>query len=1098
MAEVFGAMVLAPVWRRRGKRGEARRSAAERYRVALAHTSDAVVIADARGRFVEWNERAERLYGYREDEFADLTVARLVGKEPDAIRAMLDAAGANAGYQGNDVHRRRDGTAIPVDVTIRRLGSGTRGEYILIARGVSAETAGTEHEERYRTLLDSIQLAAFTVDLDASVTYVNPCFERLIGLPKEEILGPHGLDRFVPEEYWPELSRMVGELISGAKPSATVEVPIRQASGGQRLIRWTNTPLYSSDGRIVGLTGIGEDVTELRTAHETLGAIQRHLDALYDGAYSVNDLAEFDELLPAALRRAIELAGFDAGIVRLVSDDGRTLELAAQVGIPQEYAELASRFSLEEYPFVREESRRALHRLTLDSLLPPDISRVLHEGHLTFGVMMPLADRGSLLGTLVLMSRAPREVTDEQAQVLLTIGAQLGVGISRAKLIRADRKRRMYAERLVVLARRLANAGDRQRILDILLAELAPLTDVKMIFCYEADLAGDYLSIAAAAGADGELLRYVNEQKPLPTGLLQAEFRDQEPRTHENPLLDRYGIGRSVLLPLVEGERLFGALELFFGIAYAFGELEMNFFGQLSELVILEIRKANLLGELSVLARSLAASNVQRTVQLEQERDRIRAIVQSVTDPLIVTDLDRKVILANPAAKQIFRMSFEDDRNVPIDEALGRDAANEVLPPEWSELSEFPDVELEITAPDMQQMTLSARTAAVYGRSGDVLGHVTLFRDLTRQRVIDRLKTDFITTAAHELRTPLTTLRGFSELLLTRDMPARDRRRFLEYVHRQSLVLGDIITDLLDISRLEAGSDYAMSVAPCDVRAICLAEAETAQHVTDIHRLDTSGLREVPPVRGNRDRLAQIVRNLLGNAIKYSPDGGDVMLSSTADDRWVRIRVTDRGIGMTAEHVERIFDKFFRVDASTTAVQGTGLGMPIVQRLVRLHGGDVSVESALGQGTTVTVALPRMDSTPLALIVGPDEEWAQTLAAEFARAGWKTSIVHTKEATVAEAVVELPAVVVARLASGQQALLVQHLNATHRAGGVPLLVLADQREDVHLRRISRGRPIEILPPSASMKEIVERAGLIERRRRSTLEPPGQDDRRSAT
>lgn len=546
------------------------------------------------------------------------------------------------------------------------------------------------------------------------------------------------------------------------------------------------------------------------------------------------------------------------------------------------------------------------------------------------------------------------------------------------------------------------------------------------------------------------------------------------------------GAGDAATLPLVAGEQVFGMLVLHLRERRTFSEAEKGFLEQLVELVIPEMQKARLHEQLVALNRSLAATNAERTRQLGNERDRMDAILLSVTDGLIVTDLHRRIVLANPAAQCIFSISSDAEGPTTLDVAIGEEAANEVVPPTAAALHELPEVELEVMS-EGRKVFLSARTATVYARNGDVLGYVTVFRDMTRSKELDAMKTEFVSTAAHELRTPLTTLCGFSEILLTRTVSETEQRRFLQYINKESVALASIVSDMLTISRLEMSGADVLRFTRCNLQQICAAEAEVAQRSTTAHHIDVTGLLPVPEVVGDEGRIGQIVRNVLSNAIKYSPKGGEIAVACEASSRWAIITVKDHGIGMTPEQVAHVFEKFYRADALTTAAPGTGLGMSIVQQVVRHHGGAVWVESEPGVGTTVRVALPIAGVEPLALIVGQSYQSTEALAAAFSKDAWQAVVCETVEAGLATALQELPNVVVLALPMPEQQVMLRELSAEHRTGNLALLSLAEPADVVGIQRLWRGRRLEVVRRSATVEDIVRRASLLEGRRHSTVE-----------
>jgi signal transduction histidine kinase len=245
---------------------------------------------------------------------------------------------------------------------------------------------------------------------------------------------------------------------------------------------------------------------------------------------------------------------------------------------------------------------------------------------------------------------------------------------------------------------------------------------------------------------------------------------------------------------------------------------------------------------------------------------------------------------------------------------------------------------------------------------------ILYLRDITHETEVDRLKSEFLSTAAHELRTPMTSIYGFTELLLTQDFDEADWREYLRIIFRHTELMVSIINELLDLARIEArhGKDFhIVSVDVLELLQEIVAGFKTpdGRAVPPVPRLEQSAR-----VMADRKKLIQALLNVLSNAYKYSPDGGAVELdivhvAAGADSPLesgaaaLGVRIADHGMGMRPEQLARVFERFYRADTSGK-IPGTGLGMSIVQEIVTLHGGRVSVDSSVGLGTTVTIWLP--------------------------------------------------------------------------------------------------------------------------------------------
>jgi signal transduction histidine kinase len=238
-------------------------------------------------------------------------------------------------------------------------------------------------------------------------------------------------------------------------------------------------------------------------------------------------------------------------------------------------------------------------------------------------------------------------------------------------------------------------------------------------------------------------------------------------------------------------------------------------------------------------------------------------------------------------------------------------------------------------------------------------GRQELLDQNDRLRESEQHKRDLISMVSHEIRTPLASVVGFTTLLLERDFPPDEQRRYLEIVDQQARRLAGLAGDFLDVQLLEGGG-LSFDYAPFDLVDLATEQARLFFSHTSEHTLELEVPDEPVVVNADRDRIAQVLGNLLSNAIKYSPAGGRVQLLLTADERGAKLSVSDEGMGIPTEDLGRIFEKFFRGADAASAIGGTGLGLAVAREIVVSHGGRIEVESEPGHGSTFTVTLPRV------------------------------------------------------------------------------------------------------------------------------------------
>jgi two-component system phosphate regulon sensor histidine kinase PhoR len=367
--------------------------------------------------------------------------------------------------------------------------------------------------------------------------------------------------------------------------------------------------------------------------------------------------------------------------------------------------------------------------------------------------------------------------------------------------------------------------------------------------------------------------------------------------------------------------------------------------------------------EIGTLGRSLnvMAGRLREKIEdLEQEQAKITAILDAMVEGVIAVDGHEHILLMNEQARLMFRVAgvraegkafLEVIRNADLHEifrAVHAAGAGEALRREVATTSPVPRV-----------LNVNARRLALAGGGSGV---VMVLHDVTALRQLERVRTEFVANVSHELRTPLTAIQGYLETLLSGALEEPDNaRRFLEIVLRHSERLGRLLNDLTDLSNIELGKvvlrrePVRLEEVVAPVVAIIAPRAARSGVTVTAHIP-----AELPAVTADRDRLAQILINLVDNAVKYTPEGGTVTVTAEPRaDGLIEVVVADTGIGIPAADLPRITERFYRVDkARSRELGGTGLGLAIVKHLVMAHGGDLRIESREGEGTTIRFALP--------------------------------------------------------------------------------------------------------------------------------------------
>lgn len=371
-------------------------------------------------------------------------------------------------------------------------------------------------------------------------------------------------------------------------------------------------------------------------------------------------------------------------------------------------------------------------------------------------------------------------------------------------------------------------------------------------------------------------------------------------------------------------------------------------------------------GELASAFHRLAEQLTARVRALEADDALLRALTEALNEGVVALDGRQQVLHMNAGARRLLNvrdpLPFPADR-LPRDRVL-RDALAAAL---------------NGTSTDALETQLNDRAVTLTARPLDGGGAVLALLDVTPIRRLETVRRDFVANVSHELRTPLTVVSGFAETLQDESLPADDRERFSATILANTRRMQRIVDDLLDLSRIESGG-WRPNPVQVDLRAVVQEIFSGARNVADKKKIALiSALpSDVPAVYADPTALRQVLSNLVDNALRHTPSGS-VTISARHEGGGVLLCVRDTGVGIPAEHLPRIFERFYRVDAARSRHEGgTGLGLAIVKHMVEAHGGRVRAESSAGAGTTVSVLFPgspdASTTTPVApalIAVGP-------------------------------------------------------------------------------------------------------------------------------
>jgi PAS domain S-box-containing protein len=649
-----------------------------------------------------------------------------------------------------------------------------------------------------------------------------------------------------------------------------------------------------------------------------------------------------DETLDAVAQAASEaLGGSFAGVLM---PGERGLTLAGSHELPAAAAEFLEGGVGETEP-LREAALRkrvlAAPQLGADDRFGEDWHRLADRAGFRSLVAVPVeAPRREQTGIGLVFFAEEQAFADDEIELAHHLAGAARGALERAELFEAERRNRAIAQQLARTGTLLASELDPETILEEMVSHAPGLVgaDAAAVSLLE----GDELVVSAVhgEGTEGAIGSRVSAVGELAGEVVQS----RGPVAVGDARADRFVSGSDALLvagyvaylgaPLLGPEGgVSGVLAVYSRSPQSWREEEVE--------------------ALAALAGNVSAflSNAELYQRVVLERERSMAILSNVADGIVAVDREGSVVLWNAAAEEITGVSGA--------EALGR-APAEVLQRslEPDETSAEGRGLIQVRRGE-EEIWLSVTEAVMRDPAGAVAGRIYAFRDVSSDRLVEHLKSGFVSTVSHELRAPLTSIYGFAETLLREDVAFGDdeRRTFLGYIASEAQRLTGIVDALLSVARLEAG-DLQVQFAPTDLREVVSDVVQSAERELANGRRFVVDVPEEPlDASADREKVRQILVNLVDNALKFSPQGGTVTVAARRTRDAVQVRIVDEGSGVPQSEHERIFRKFYRAEA-TTQTQGTGLGLFIARGLASAMGGRVWVDAEIGPGGCFVFELP--------------------------------------------------------------------------------------------------------------------------------------------
>ncbi len=686
--------------------------------------------------------------------------------------------------------------------------------------------------------------------------------------------------------------------------------------------------------------------------------------ALLDVAQTISSTLELKEVLSQVVERTARMTAADRCSIWLLDEREQTLLPAALYGMEPTFVDdwKACSLKLEDEPLSREAIATGQPVVVTDAMSDPrtDKAAVSFFGDKSI-LVLPLISKGNALGTLFLnYVHHHHPFSDRDIGVTMAIAAQAATAIGNARLYEESHRR---GEKLRAsfqqVGMALASSLDVDEVLTLIVKLVGEMLDADACTIRLLDEQSGELVLRASAGLSARHIRVVRPKvgegwiglvaqkgEPVYVPDMQAD-----PRTAYPEVVAEQGLRAYLGVPLLLNDRVIGVLSLVRKQPVSFSAEQMELLSSFAHQASIAIERAHLFAT------------------VVEERDEIEALVRNSADGILIMDRDRRILKVNPALERVVGwpreqllgsfcsdvFSSHDDMghnicetDCPLDRVVDQDQ------PLFSEH--------RITTRNDREVDVGISYGPIRDEKGNVVRVVAVVRDISKQKELDRLRSDFVCTVSHELRTPLALIKGYVATLLRQDIALSQdtQRRFLTNIDEAAERLTRLISDLLNVSRMEAGR-FELRLQPLDLTELITRVVDRLQPQTGRCRLVAQLPAQPLIVHADADKVEQVLLNLLSNAIKFSPNGGMVTIKAQAVEAppGIMVSVIDHGEGIPPEQLPRVFDKFFRVEGGLVRkTSGIGLGLYICKSIVEAHGGQIWAKSTLGEGSTFSFILP--------------------------------------------------------------------------------------------------------------------------------------------
>jgi PAS domain S-box-containing protein len=909
------------------------------------------------------NPAFTKLFGYSRDDVIGASVYDFL--DEDNIRIMkhhLDERdkGVSSIYEISVI--AKDGSSVPVLIT------GTP----IVKDGIVLEKIGIlkdfrmEHQLRdeikksrdyLKTIMDSIEDDLLVVDRDFRIIMANKAVKSR---REEDIIGSycHAILHGSETQCWPKVEDCPAKRVfETGKVYKTVHQHV--VPGGKRPFDVVAFPIKDKTGNVIHVIELMRDVTDRKKYEEDIAQKNRELTVMNSIAGILSKSLKSEEIFGNVLNKLVEMLEMDGGGIFLLDETNKELTCSYYKGISEEFAKVIGRMRVgEDIPGKVAATGQIITTYDLGTDHRIERSILKHSGIKGYSAI-PIYGKERIVGVFCLFSFKPHMFTAEEEKLMTSVGEMTGIAIENIRLY--EKMRQLYEyqrqrrgddhKNLLALSSKLSSVHDIKTVMSSSLdlirqsfrADLVWLLEIKngnLILKTDSGLNLKEGEVIYGKGTSAIEWYAVEKKEPIIVPAISSESRFYL-SYHLRP-----NYKSAVCIPIYVSEKALGTLTLYYTISKELRDEDIHFLQIVS----------------SILAVALERSEFYEKTLIERELS--DTILQSISDGIMTVDANCRVISMNKAASLMIGIPHEKAAGSQSCDIFNYSPENTEF--RWSlgnclenALDRRPSsAEAQLTTVSGQKISVLISSSPVIRSTGEVIGVVHAMRNITREKEIDRMKTDFVKTVSHQFRTPLSAIVGMAEMILSEDIKGSRANEYLQTILSEGSRLSEMVGEMLNISRIESGKEIFVD-----------ERIDFALLLDDIKRLFSSAFDKkkgklktliegsVDGFLCDKEKLFELIKNLVGNSLSFSNEGCIVNVTLTREDDNLILKVSDNGWGIPDEDIPHLSEKFYR-GRHGQRVKGTGLGLALCKEIITRYNGSISFDSKIGEGTTVTVTLP--------------------------------------------------------------------------------------------------------------------------------------------